>query len=93
MSCSKKDNNWHPYVTEEKMREYLLTWIAVCGDGTVSVLKSIEVDTIIGDTDELCWSKAVEIGFITRPLMAATPFTAQLTDKAYTFLKGETKWQ
>ncbi len=75
-------------ITNERMREYLLTWLAVCGNEVVDIDTATEVDVMIGDIDELCWSIAIGEGFISRA-MPTVERIYQLTDKAYNYIKGE----
>jgi hypothetical protein len=75
-------------ITDERMREYLLTWLTVCGNDVVDIDTATEVDVMIGDIDELCWSIAIDEGFISRGIQTIERIY-QLTDKAYDYIKGE----
>jgi hypothetical protein len=87
MNSFKKKNDWGD-VTDERMMEYLLTWLAVLGNEVVDIDEATEVDEIIGDIDELCWSIAIDEGFISRA-KGEVERIYHLTDTAYDYIKGE----
>jgi hypothetical protein len=87
MNSFKKKNDWGD-ITDERMMEYLLTWLSVWGNEVVDIDKATEIDVMIGDIDELCWSIAIDEGFISRAFREVERIY-HLTDKAYDYIKGE----
>jgi hypothetical protein len=63
MNSFKKKGDWGE-VSDLDMREYLLTWLAVCGKDVVSVDKAVEVDNLLDDEEEVHWSIAIDESFI-----------------------------
>ncbi len=87
MSYSRK-TEWHQSVTDERMAEFILTWLSMWGMRKVSLDEASDVDKAIDDEDEWCWSVALAEGFIKRDIDRENP---RLTKKALNFLKEETK--
>lgn len=83
-------------VTDEVMREYLMTWLVMWGDKRINVDEAYEVDEAIGDEDELCWSIALNRKLIGKKYVEKDNligygmgrYTYRLTKKAIRFIGG-----
>lgn len=45
-------------ITDDVMRQYLMTWLVMYGHRWVNTDEAYEVDLAINDDDELCWARA-----------------------------------
>jgi hypothetical protein len=85
MSYSRKVD-WDD-ISDERMMEYLLTWLTVCGSSWTGMDEACEVDTLIDDEDEQCWNVALGEGFITKHKSIFHRY--KLTKVALTYIKGK----
>ena len=83
MSYSRT-TEWHESVTDERMAEFIMTWLTMFGMDKTTLEKASDVDDAIDDEDEWCWSVALAEGFIKRDIDRENP---RLTKKAIKFIK------
>jgi len=49
---------------EERMISYLTTWLMLYGKGFITEDDAMKIDDLINDDDEVCWSHALDMGYI-----------------------------
>jgi hypothetical protein len=68
MGREKKNKfEWHgttEEIKEEKVVQYLTTWLMTYGKGFIEHDEASKVDELISDWDEVCWSYALNKGYI-----------------------------
>lgn len=75
-----------------RMREYILTWLAICGTDYVGLEEAMQVDDAIDDQDEHCWSHALHYKYIERIEKGNdVDIQARLTEKGLKLLKRKQK--
>jgi hypothetical protein len=79
-------------VSAVRLREYILTWLAICGTDYVGLGEAIQVDDALDDPHEYCWSYALHYKYLERIEKGNDGDTqVRLTEKGLKLLKRKQK--
>lgn len=81
-------------VSAIRLREYILTWLAICGTDYVGFDVAMQVDNAIDDPTEECWSYALYYKYIERRNTSYKndeEIQVRLTEKGLKLLKRKQK--